>query len=433
MKKTWKLAGTIVLLGMLLLACDKAEQNSVDAGKKRGGKGTPTPTAEVTPGGNEDPTPTPGGKEEPTPTNTVAPTPTNTVAPTPTPTPTDTPAPKPTGSVIPDPDPIEYYDLVFHTPNEALLAFADYLDGITADMVAQGMEPSIRFGLIYLNSDETPELWWAENNSHVDTVCICMYNGFQVVRVGDFGEFGCAKYFERGGTVVSEMAGMGMQVTELYGINVTTPILLADYISQPSWDENGKESRAYSVRGYDCDEKTFYDHMATWGIERCKVIDYANGIPMTDGNGDVISTSYRPLYETFLKMQKADYYRYDIPDDILEMLTGKWRLESYEVEGARYNAKEEGVDSRWILEPNGEAELTELAPGSSVAMGRMTFVPDNTVYGGGDAVWRVLVKDIDKSRPGYDHYLTITEDGKLFDYYVSYEDLFAVCRWYVAE
>lgn len=396
----------ILLVGTLLCACEKTSVDSTNTGKKRDGKGNPTPTTEV------EPTPT----AEPTPT--VASTPTA--------------GPKPTQSPIPTPDPFELYDFYYDTPNQALMAFARYLDEKVKKAYNAGEELTLRYGIIYLNSDDTPELWWTENNSHADSVCICMYDGKNVVELGYYGEFGTAKYDPRCGMIVSEYAGMGTAETAIYGLDELKAIKLSEFISIDMVIEDNWTTK-YSVRGYDCDEQTFLDQLAIWELDTYQKIDYTDGLTVVDEAGYVVSTTYTKMYDAFLKSCKEDPYQYGVPDDILEMLTGEWKIQGIEVDGYIADAKSIGYECFWILEPNGEAEYSEYSPNTDVRMGRMEYYPNTDIYADSDALWRVVIRDWNKSIPGYDHYLTILNDGTLYDYYVNFEKLYAACRWYVKQ
>ena len=84
---------------------------------------------------------------------------------------------------------------MYERPNKAIMAFADYLD--YKARIEIDSETDLRFGLCFINSDETPELWWATGGSHADTVTVCMYDGKDVVELGSYGQFGSFTYMPR--------------------------------------------------------------------------------------------------------------------------------------------------------------------------------------------------------------------------------------------
>lgn len=405
-KLVWLLCIALLLMGALLTACG---DDKVQAGKKRDGK---TPTATAKP-------------DTPTPTPTATPIPDT---PTPTPSPTPTATPTPTGIPLTTPDSVELKQFTFDYPNDALLAFAGFLDEKAAETDAAGNELYIRYGLLYLNEDDTPELWWAENNSHADSVNFCMFDGEKVVDLGSYGEFGHARYMERKSFLISESAGFGAKGTIINGVDGTSPVRVESFESV-SFMEGEETVNGYTVSGTDCDEATFNEHLSVWPIADSATVAYENGIPTVDEYGYPVTTTYTGLYQAFLDRCESAPFLFGVPDEIIGMLAGEWELEGGEIEGYEYSAKDEGTESKWILYPNGEAEYVSITPRAATAKGRMEFYPGNDVYANSSAKWRVVIRDMEQ--PGYDHYLTLTDDGKLFDYYVSFEDCFASCTWYV--
>ena len=182
----------------------------------------PTPTAEATPTGTpiDTPTATPTGAAEPTPTPIDTPTPTTAPTATPTATATPTPTKAPTATPTPIPLPSQLASIKEYKsdrPNKALLAYAKYLD----EKCRIGDGTKVRYGLFFLNSDETPELWWGEGGSHVDTVNICMFDGTDVKELGSVGEFGSFTYIPKRNTIVNSYAAMGQSWTTMTVLNGT--------------------------------------------------------------------------------------------------------------------------------------------------------------------------------------------------------------------
>ena len=366
---------------------DNTNQNSesdvTPTGEVTPGEPTPTGTAATTPTGTEPTTiatATPSAAATATPTAattatpTAAATPTTAATPAATATPTTAATPTPTKAAtatptpLPLPDPLpDIEDFMYERPNKAIMAFADYLD--YKARIEIDSETDLCFGLCFINSDETPELWWATGGSHADTVTVCMYDGKDVVELGSYGQFGSFTYMPRCHTIVSSYYGMGHYDDSVILLNGTEVFTAFEFEKI----ETGS-GYVYYVNGAECSQKDYDDRYNAWQIDTYTTVEYPDGISIFDGEYHV-STTYKPLFNQYLSFYSANPFKYVIPEDVYETLLGTWTAETYLLEGNLYDCKERGDFHQWVFSKIGEQKVITGFVGDTV-----TYTPVNPKY-----------------------------------------------------
>ncbi len=400
--------------------------------------GEPTPTAEATPTGTTDPTPTaeatptgtpidtptaaptatPTGAAEPTPTPIDTPTPTTaptatptaTATPTPTKAPTATPTPTkaPTATPTPIPLPSQLASIKEYKsdrPNKALLAYAKYLD----EKCRIGDGTKVRYGLFFLNSDETPELWWGEGGSHVDTVNICMFDGTDVKELGSVGEFGSFTYIPKRNTIVNSYAAMGQSWTTMTVLN-GTKLVQADEFHIAEFDTPSGTEVHYYVNDQECTKKEYESRYKTWQFAKATTAEYGDGITVFNSeDGKYIDyTQYIALFNKYVSFYSTNPFKYGIPEDIYEMFMGKWNQDTYTDPG--------DTVYYWEFPKIGEQKIVSGTTGNT-----KTTVLKNPKYIPGRneepdlalSLWTITFED--PNRPGYYYKLYMHADGRLLE------------------
>ena len=436
-----------VMLVLSLTACDDDTPKRRDDDNDRKPTptrevtpGEPTPTAEATPTGTTDPTPTaeatptgtpidtptavptatPTGAAEPTPTSVDTPTPTPTTAPTATPTgaatptptkaPTATPTPTkaPTATPTPIPLPSQLASIKEYKsdrPNKALLAYAKYLD----EKCRIGDGTKVRYGLFFLNSDETPELWWGEGGSHVDTVNICMFDGTDVKELGSVGEFGSFTYIPKRNTIVNSYAAMGhswVSMTVLDG----TKLVKADEFHIAEYDTPSGTEVHYYVNDQECTKKEYESRYKTWQFAKATTAEYGDGISVfnSEDGKSIWYTQYIALFNKYVSLYPSYPFKYGIPEDMYEMLMGRWNKDSHDDPG--------NPVYYWEFPKIGEQKIVYGTTGNTktIVLKNQKLVPGR--YEEPDyalSLWRLRFED--PSRPGYYYELYMHADGRLFE------------------
>ena len=434
-----------VMLVLSLAACDDDTPKRRDDDNDRKPTptrevtpGEPTPTAEATPTGTTDPTPTaeatptgtpidtptaaptatPTGAAEPTPTSVDTPTPTTaptatptaTATPTPTKAPTATPTPTkaPTATPTPIPLPSQLASIKEYKsdrPNKALLAYAKYLD----DKCWSVGEKDLRYGLFFLNSDETPELWWSEGGSHVDTVTICMFDGTDVKELGSVGEFGSFTYIPKRNTIVNSYAAMGQSWTTMTVLN-GTKLVQADEFHIAEYDTPSGTEVHYYVNEQECTKKEYESRYKTWEFAKSTTADHGDGISVFnyDNGKSIWYTQYIALFNKYVSLYPSNPFKYGIPEDMYEMLMGRWNKDSHDDPG--------NPVYYWEFPKIGEQKIVYGTTGNTktIVLKNQKLVPGR--YEEPDhalSLWRLRFED--PSRPGYYYELYMHADGRLFE------------------
>ena len=390
-------------------------------------RNTTTPgnnTNDVTPTGEATPVATPTGEVTPeaTPTGEVTPTaeptatPTTAATATPTATPTMAAAATPTPLPLPSPLP-EIDEYTCDRPNKAMLAFAEYLD----EKCWYIGDTDLHYGLCFINSDETPELWWAEGGSHVDTVTVCMYDGEGVKVLGEYGEFGSFTYMPKCHTIVSSYNGMGQSWTSVNLLNGTKMFTAFEFLRSEVQTSAGSEIHYY-VNEDECSQKDYEDRYNAWQIDKYTTIGYGDGISVYDGQY-IVNTTYTRMFEQYLSFYSTNPFKYVVPEDILETLGGIWIAEYGEVEGSQFDCEKEGIERRWEFMMVGEQQVVDNHRGVMPA-GKATFTPEAR-EDANPALYPWVIQFEDLKHPGYYFTLWMHHDQTLFEIYWNGEEKYA--------
>ncbi len=100
--------------------------------------------------------------------------------------------------------------------DEKEIQFTDYKDAYSyylRNYVSNGgMEPY--FYIDYIDDDNIPELFIIEGNGHASCVKLYTYIHGEIVKMGDFGEYGSIDYAPKESIFINTYSGMGMFTTE---------------------------------------------------------------------------------------------------------------------------------------------------------------------------------------------------------------------------
>ncbi len=414
------------LLVISMAACDGSKPTKRNTTVPGSPKNDVTPTAEATPTGEVTPEATPTGEVTPEATPTAEPsaepTPTGAATPTTAPTATPTTAATATPTPLPLPEPLpEIDDYMCDRPNKALLAFAEYLDEKCWEL-AEGVD--LHYGLCFINSDETPELWWAEGAAHVDTVTVCMYDGEGVKELGSYGEFGTFTYMPKCHTIVSTYAGMGQSWTSVNLLNGTEIITAFEFLRSEIDTGSGPEIHYY-VNEDECSQKDYEDRYNAWQIDKYTTVGYGDGISVFEGEY-IEHTTYTGLFNKYLSFYSTNPFKFVVPEDILESLGGVWIAQYGEVEGWEFDCEKEGIERRWEFMMVGEQQVVDNSRGVMPAV-NAKFTPAPK-WDHDPALYPWVIEFEDQKHPGYYFTLWMHHDQTLYEVYWSGEDKYA-CQY----
>ena len=406
MKKRIALLLVFMLLVSLLTACGE-EESSAKKGKTREGQNS---SASVTPTPNPDgPDPTDGPEPTDGPVPTDMPQPTD--MPDPTPTPTAKPAtPTPTPVITTD-------EFTYDRPNVALLAFSDYIDDMYAGLSEEEQE-DFRFGLLLLNSDETPELWWTDGDYHASAVHICIYDGKKVKDIGSFGSFGGCSYLEYQSLVTSGYMAMGTSifgVYELHGTEFETRITLMQ-------KDNDDGSSTYYIDDIECTKEEYEEEYDYWDLASWE-IEYDDGYDLyweMDYDDEIVS-SYNLLFPEYADWYDEYPFEYDVPDDILEVIVGKWELTGGENDGRKWSASEYGAVSYVTFNEDCTVTVEDVVPDPQTEEFDLLYLYWQGLTEDGEK-WIVCYTYENENTSDAEYVYTLLKDGSLVRFYFDYDN-----------
>ena len=403
MKKRIALLLVLMLLVSLLAACGE-EESSAKKGKTREGQKS---SASVTPTEEVSVTPVPTDGPEPT----DGPIPTGEPDPTPTPRPA-TPTPTPVSGPGSD-------DFTYDRPNVALLAFSDYIDDMYAGLTEEE-QMDFRFGLLLLNGDYTPELWWTDGDYHASAVHICLYDGKNVKEIGAFGSFGGCGYLEFQNVVTSEYMAMG---TSIFGAYELKGKEFVPMITLTRQDHDDGTSTFY-IDDEECSEGKYnewYDYyydLGSWEIVYDDGIDLAWEMIYEE---DVVS-SYNLLYPEYLDyVFDEDPFEYDVPDDVLEALAGKWELTGGENDGRKWSASDYGAVSYVTFNDDCTVTVEDVVPDPQTEEFDLLYLYWQGLTDDG-AKWIVGYEYENENTSDAEYVYTLLKDGTLIRFYYDYDN-----------
>lgn len=150
---------------------------------------------------------------------------------------------------------------------------------VNADTSAQFSD--IRFGFIFIDEDEIPELLIFPDNSHAAGVEVYTCIDKQVVELGIFGSFGYMQYVEKGGMIFGGFTGQGATYSDFYRIEDGKSKLVSSLVSWPDYSrlEEGEYVEFYEIDELSVTEDIF---MAKWeelyDSQEYVLIGYEDGI-----------------------------------------------------------------------------------------------------------------------------------------------------------
>lgn len=423
MRKITAICLTAVLFCLLMTACGE------EAEPREKAKNRLTPTGAEQVSATPEPTGEPAPSATPEPTGEPAPsaTPTEPAVPTTTATPTEAPTATPTVSAEPTLVPVkpEVREFSCDSPNKALLAYTEKLNAIIDEAQKADSKIEFRFGLCFVNSDITPELWIEYPSDHVE---LYAYDGTQSVLLISFSEeSGRCGYFEQGNLVSRAYPYEGGYRTDYYVMVELTMSPFLTMEEKPAGDGNTRyyhEGREILKEEYDyirmqivtpssIDATGSHD---SWFVE-------ATGYEYS--NSEVYPDLFEE-YRTVCGQRGWEPFPNGIPEEILKLVTGVWQLTGGTVEGWEWSAEEEGDEATWTFDENGNGTYLETAPyEEEPEQYHFTYMPRGKFY---EVPWCLEVL-VDAEREFY-FYIWVDNNGRLVQNHFCAPEKFSSLRFF---
>lgn len=144
----------------------------------------------------------------------------------------------------------------------------------------------LRFGLVFIDEDDIPELLIFPDNSHAAGVEVYTYIRDRAAKVGVFGSFGTMQYVKREGLIFSAFTGQGESVSDFIRMEDGEAILVSSLHSWQDYSEfweTGEYTEFYEIDDLSVTEDAFgakweelYDN------QEYVLIGYEDGISLKD-------------------------------------------------------------------------------------------------------------------------------------------------------
>ena len=182
---------------------------------------------------------------------------------------------------------------------KVFLAYAEYLRKFYEECPFETDE--IKFDLVFIDSDNIPELAIIPSDAHAFGVIICVYNDGNVVETGEFGSFGKCRFNPYENLIFSTHMGQGEEESFFYRIEGTESVELLALHRTPQHEGLQYIGESYEVDGTAVSEEVYKQVCEEWDWEELHIWGYDDAVFVND-----IDELYRELCKrlSFLKEQE---------------------------------------------------------------------------------------------------------------------------------
>lgn len=176
----------------------------------------------------------------------------------------------------------EMEEWIFQSPYAR--AYYDYLQEYIASCTP-AEKRLLRFGLVFIDEDDVPELLIFPDNSHAAGVEVYSYTRDRVVGLGEFGSFGNMQYVKRGGMIFSTFMGQGESNSDFFHMEDGQAMLVSNLRDWPDYSklEEGEYEEFYEIDEHSVTKDVY---QAKWeelyDSQEYVLIGYEDGIPLNE-------------------------------------------------------------------------------------------------------------------------------------------------------
>lgn len=182
---------------------------------------------------------------------------------------------------------------------KVLLAYAEYLQKFYEEYPYK--TDGIKYDLVFIDSDNIPELAIIPSAAHAFGVIICVYNDGNVVETGEYGSFGRCRFNSYENLIFSTYYEAGEEESFFYRIEGTERVELLALHRTPQYEGLEYIGRYYEVDGTEVSEEVYEQVCEEWDWEELHIWGYDDAVFVND-----IDDLYRELCKrfSFLKEQE---------------------------------------------------------------------------------------------------------------------------------
>ena len=180
-----------------------------------------------------------------------------------------------------------------------LLAYAEYLRKFYEEYPYEA--DGIKYDLVFIDSDNIPELAIIPSDAHAFGVIICVYNDGNVVETGEFGSFGRCRFNPYENLIFSTYMELGEEESFFYRIEGNERVVLLALHSIPQYEGLQYIAQYYEVDGTEVSEEVYEQVYEEWDREELHIWGYDDAVFVNN-----IDDMYRELCKrfSFLKEQE---------------------------------------------------------------------------------------------------------------------------------
>ncbi|MDE6750934.1 MAG: hypothetical protein K2K21_17995 [Lachnospiraceae bacterium] len=169
--------------------------------------------------------------------------------------------------------------------SEVLEGYGTFLAEYVPQRGASNSEEVPAFSLIYLDSDDVPELIVIEGYAHACGGYVYTFDRGEVIPVGEYGQYGTLHYREKEGIVFHDYDAFGNVYCDVYQIEGKNETLLQSYSERCEFSAEGEELKyTYIVDGTEVSEEQYWEVCDKWNETGYRVTDYGMCLSLTDRN-----------------------------------------------------------------------------------------------------------------------------------------------------
>ena len=182
---------------------------------------------------------------------------------------------------------------------KVLLAYAEYLRKFYEEYPYKS--DGMKYDLVFIDSDNIPELAIIPSAAHAFGVIICVYNDGKVVETGEYGSFGECRFNSYENLIFSTYMEQGEEESFFYRIEGTERVELLALHSTPQYEGLQYIAQYYEVDGTEVSEEVYKQLCEEWDREELHIWGYDDAVFV-----NAIDDLYRELCKrlSFLKEQE---------------------------------------------------------------------------------------------------------------------------------
>ena len=188
--------------------------------------------------------------------------------------------------------------------SEVLEGYGAFLAEYESYRMGNNSEEVPGFALIYLDSDDVPELIVMEGSAHACGGYVYTFEEGEVIPVGEgYGQYGAMWYREKEGIVFHDYDAFGNVYCDVYQIEGKKETHLQSYSERYELPEEGEGMICtYIVDGNEVSEEQYRKVCDKWNKTEDKMIQYDDCRTLTDG--DIQSSLTEELENLILTQEK---------------------------------------------------------------------------------------------------------------------------------